>query len=73
MKEKYEIERKVGKAIEMVWVSLESHLLTPYYMKRAILAGIKNKKVRIIKDDLRFHQQCVREYADLIRLIADLY
>lgn len=52
----------VGKAIEMVWQSLESHLITPYY---------SNKKYT--KEDKKFHQQCVRDYAELIKLISQLY
>lgn len=52
----------IGKAIELVWQSLESHLITPYY---------KSKKYSI--DDKKFHQQCVRDYAELIKLISELY
>ena len=53
----------VGKAIEMVWTSLESHLITPYYSNRKDL----------LEKDKGFHQQCVRDYAELITLISKLY
>lgn len=54
----------IGKAIEIIWLSLESHLLTPYYSKRKITKEIGNNE---------FHQQCVRDYAELMLLIAKLY
>ena len=60
--EKYKREKKIGKAIEMVWISLESHLITPYYGRKGLF-----------EKDNKFHQECVRDYAELIKIISELY
>lgn len=61
--QKNEKAKIIGKAIGMIYGSLESHLLTPYYGKRKDL----------FEKDNKFHQQCVREYAEIIYLISQLY
>lgn len=55
--------KKVVKAIEMVWSSLDSHLYFTYK---------RNKKARN-NEGTKFHQKCVREYAELIKLLSELY
>jgi hypothetical protein len=58
---KMERAKRIGKAIEIVYRSLESHAINPYF-----------KKVINIKD-LKFHQDCVKEYAELIKILSELY
>ena len=53
--------KKIAKAMNIVWASLESHLLIPYIDKK------------YSDKDIKFHQQCVREYAELIKLLSELY
>ena len=50
---------KVERAIRLTWSSLESHL--PY------AAGEKDI------EKPAFHQRCVAEYAEIIKLLSELY
>jgi len=55
---KKERAKKVSKALKEVWKSLDSHL--PYtYNKHP--------------DGNTFHKKCVKSYAKLLTIIADLY
>ena len=66
----YDMERKsdgdfkakeIEKAIRLTWSSLESHLLYTHSGK-------------LIRDeDREFHKQCVQEYADIIKVLSQLY
>jgi hypothetical protein len=50
--------KKVERAIRLVWDSMDSHLAYTY------------KKHH---DKSSFHKKCVREYAELIKILADLF
>lgn len=51
----------IAKAIEMVYDSLQSHLLWTHKEGQENTEGMK------------FHRKCVEEYAEIIKLIASLY
>lgn len=51
---------QIEKAIRLVWGSLESHL---YFTHDGELARGENHK---------FHRDCVREYAEVIKILAGL-
>jgi hypothetical protein len=51
---------KIEKAIRLVWGSLESHL---YYTHDGELARSENHQ---------FHKDCVKEYSEVIQILADL-
>lgn len=55
--------KKVVKAIEMAWSSLDSHLYYTY---------AKGKKARN-NEGRKFHQKCVAEYSTLIKLLSELF
>lgn len=52
----------VEKAIRLVWESLESHLTLTHAKIDAKTDGTH-----------AFQKKCVKEYAELIKIIADLY
>lgn len=53
--------KKIDRAIMLAWSSLSSHLTFTY------------RKYPIRKEGTKFHQKCVQEYAELIKILADLY
>ena len=53
--------KEIDKAIRLAWGSLESHLIYTH-------SG------RLIRDeDREFHKKCVEEYADIIKVLSQLY
>lgn len=59
--------KKIAKAIRMIYDSLESHLDWTHPTK---------KEMRIMKsrdETPEFHKKCVREYAELIMILSELY
>ena len=57
--------KEVEKAIELVYESLISHL--PYTYGK--IEGFAKKR----GESHKFHQQCVKEYAEVISIISKLY
>jgi hypothetical protein len=55
--------RKIGKLIIMTYKSLESHILWTYK------DYIGSKSVK----DRKFHIECVKEYAEMIKLLSELF
>ncbi len=55
---KHTREKKIDKAIRLVYDSLQSHLRYTY---------IKTS------EGPEFHKICVREYADIIKILSELY
>ena len=53
--------KKIDRAIMLAWGSLHSHLTFTY------------RKYRVRKEGTKFHQHCVREYAELIKILSELY
>lgn len=70
MKPKSNIKKeRIAKAIRIVWDSLDSHLddtFNPIYPK------LKEKKAKEHIGSQDFHRKCVREYATVIKTLADL-
>lgn len=61
---KYDREKKIERCIRLVWESLESHLIYTYqpeYIGRAKAFTPKH------------HKQCVHDYAEVIKLLSELY
>lgn len=58
--------RKICEAIELTYSSLASHLDGTYGD-----LGIKHKKARKIVGGKKFHIQCVKEYAQIIKTLAN--
>ena len=53
--------KEIEKAIRLAWSSLESHLQYTH-------SG------RLIRDEDRdFHKKCIEEYADIIKVLSQLY
>ncbi len=48
----------IEQAVKLIWSSLASHLSWTYTKH---------------PDSKRFHKKCVKEYADLIKIITELY
>ncbi len=57
IKIKHSKEKKIEKAIRLTWDSLQSHLK---YTQIKTSEGIK------------FHKSCVKEYAETLKILADL-
>ena len=55
---KHKRERKIDKAIRLTYDSLQSHLRYTY---------IKTTEGN------KFHKNCVKEYAEIIKILSDLY
>lgn len=55
-------EKKIIKAIRIVWESLDTHLDS---------SADKRLKGGIIGSP-KFHKKCVREYAEVIKILSDL-
>jgi len=51
--------KKIERAIQIIWDSLDSHLEYVYNSES--------------KEDKDFHKQCVKEYAEVIKIITELY
>jgi hypothetical protein len=52
---------RVDRAIILAWGSLYSHL------------GFTQKSGPVRKEGAVFHQKCVREYSELIKILSELY
>lgn len=52
-------EQKIERALKLIWDSLQSHLEWTYKKDKS--------------EDPKFHKQCVKEYAELIKIISELY
>jgi hypothetical protein len=57
-------EKRIAVAIRLTWDSLESHMRRLPELKR-------NARERKIVGSIPFHKQCIREYAEIIRTLAD--
>ena len=55
-------EKKIAKAIEIIYDSLQSHLPDTY--NKRLKGGMIGTRA--------FHKKCVREYATVIKILADL-
>lgn len=58
--------KEISKSIQLAWDSLESHLS---FSTRPLSVKLR-KHIGTIGGQ-RFHQQCVREYATIIKTLAD--
>jgi len=58
--------RVVEKAIQLTWVSLESHL------EFAHKDSLEIDRTQVAEEH-EFHKMCVQDYAEIIRLLALLY
>lgn len=58
-------EESIERAIRLVWDSLESHL-KPTYLKLESLDKERG-------ETHTFHKKCVTEYAEVIKLLSELY
>lgn len=61
--------RTIAKAMTIVWDSLETHLLIP---------GIEDNGTNKTWNEnnpkyLKFQEDCVKEYIELLRLLSELY
>lgn len=57
-------EKGIEKAIRLIWSSLESHLEYTY---------IKPTKIDLDRGETnKFHKDCIREYAEVIKILGDL-
>ena len=65
---KYSKEKDIAKAIEMTWDSLKSHLAECYEPTNPHL---KEKLARDVHGGRNFHIKCVKEYAFIIKVLAD--
>jgi len=57
MKKDYKKEKKIERAIRLVWDSLESHL--------------KYTQIKT-SEGANFHKECVRDYSELIKILSEL-
>lgn len=57
--------KKIDRAIRLVWSSLESHLEGAH--RNLKLLEKKNGESN------KFHKQCVKEYAEVIKILSELY
>ena len=57
----------VAKTITMIWSSLDSHLSETYNPTK-----FRDKRAKEILGTSRFHIQCVKEYAEIIRMLSEL-
>lgn len=55
----------IAKAIRLIWESLESHL-DPSFLKPEKLDKKRG-------ETCKWHQKCVKDYVELLRLISELY
>lgn len=65
---KYDREKKIAHSISLAWESLESHLPDVYN------PTTKRIKERLAKETIgsrSFHVKCVKEYAEMIKTLAD--
>ena len=69
MANKYERERKIARAIELVWDSLSTHLEDTY---APTIAGVKDKKARRQIGGRKFHVRTVKEYGEILKTLTDL-
>lgn len=57
--------KKIDRAIRLAWSSLESHLEGAH--RNLKLLEKKNGESN------KFHKQCVKEYAEIIKILSELY
>lgn len=65
---RYNREKKIAHSIELAWDSLLSHLsdvYDPTYKK------VKERKAKETIGNREFHVKCVKEYAEIIKTLAD--
>jgi len=53
-------EKKIERAIELIYDSLESHLPYTY------------GNIKEVKGTKKFHKKCIREYAEIIKILSEL-
>ena len=58
-------DEQIVKAIRLTWSSLESHLKWTY-------APIDKHCREVEEEDNDFHKKCVKEYAEIIKILSDL-
>lgn len=59
--------KKIDNAIRIVWDSLDSHLSGTH-----TLTTTQKKYVEEVGSN-KFHQKCVKEYAEVIKVLSELY
>lgn len=61
---KYLKEKQIERAIRLIWSSLESHLTYTYE---------KPTRVDLSRGETqKFHKDCIREYAETIKILSEL-
>ena len=53
--------KKIERAIRLAWGSMETHLIYAY------------GKPAKVQGNTAFHKKCVREYAEIINILSQLY
>ena len=66
---KQKTKKEIIKAIRLTYSSLESHLDS---VIKDPLVGIKSKNAKEQIGGKNFHKKCVREYAFIIKVLADV-
>lgn len=56
--------QKIERAIRLTWSSLESHLR---YTHQALPKGLKD-----LNETNQWHKRCVKEYAEVIKILSEL-
>ena len=64
---KEERAKKIEEAIKIVWDSLDAHLSGTYE-----LSSTQKKYIEEVGSK-NFHKMCVREYAQVIKTLSELY
>jgi len=59
--------KKIARAIRLIWESLDSHLSDAY-----LKSTVRSKKAKRIIGGRRFHIKCVKEYAEIMKTLSDL-
>lgn len=62
-------EKDIARAMSLVWESLESHLPDVY---DPVSKKVKEKIAKEHIGGKKFHCKCVKEYAFIIKVLADL-
>jgi hypothetical protein len=65
---KFEREKNIARSIDLAWDSLKSHLSDVY---DPIYPKLKERKAKDTVGDRKFHVKCVKEYAEIIKTLAD--
>ena len=60
--------KDIANAIRLTWDSLESHLTDTY---EPIYKKLKQKVAKEHIGDANFHRKCIKEYAEIMKTLAD--